>query len=102
MFVRVSPASDLRVTEFFFRVPPDSLQFGHTIDGVDRQAEAINLVVHRQLHGRVDITLLLVTANMHLFVLAGIGKAVNQIWVSVKIKNDRLVYREQGIVVTIR
>src|SRR5271163_227289 len=79
VLVRMGPASDLRVTEPLFRVAADPLQFWDAVDGPDRQGEAIDLVVHRQLHRCVDIAFLLVTANMDVSVVAGIGKAVYQI-----------------------
>ena len=102
VLIRVSPGLDLLITEFFFRVPPDVLQLGYAIDGVDGQAEAIDLVVYRQFHRSVDVALLLVAANMDIFVPAGVSQAVNQVGISVEIEDDRLVYRKQGIEVAIR
>lgn len=81
---------------------PNPLQFGHAIYGVNRQTEAIDLIVHRQIHGCVDVSFLLVAANVDLFVSAGVGEAMYEIWISVEVEDDRLVHGEQGIVVTVR
>src|SRR5271166_1027125 len=91
VLVCVCPACDLMVTEFLFRVTANLLQLGYAIDRVNCQAKAINFVVHRQLHWCVDVTFLLVAANMDPFVIASVSQAVNQPWVSVEIEDDRFV-----------
>src|SRR5271166_3725063 len=102
MLVSVSSASDLVVSEFLLRVPPDLLEFGNAIDRINRQTEAIDFVVHRQFHWRVDVALLFVSPYMQSLVLAGVGQPMNQIRIGVEVENNRLVDREQRIVIQIR
>ena len=102
MLVGVGPARNLLVPEFFLGVAPDSLQSWNAVNCVDRQAEAINLVVDGQLHWSVDVAFLLVTPHMQSLVLSAVGQAVNQIWIAVEIENDRLVGSEQGSEIRIR
>ena len=102
MLVGVGPASDLLVAEFLPGVAPDPLQPGDAVDGVDGQAEAIGLVVDGQLHRRVDVAFLLVSAHVQRLVLAGVGQAVNQPGISVEVEDDRLVGSEQRIEIRIR
>jgi hypothetical protein len=60
----MSPARYLTIPEFLFRVPSYFQQSGYAIDDVNRESEAVDLIVHRQFHRRIDIAFLLVAANM--------------------------------------
>src|SRR5271165_4636265 len=96
VFVRVIAALDLHVQEAFFGVAADLLQARHAVDGVHRQAEAVNVVVDGQFKRRVDVALLLVTAHMHVVVIvAAVSEAMNQPRVSVEVEDDRLVEGEE-------
>ena len=96
MFIGVSAARDLSVTEFFFRMTANGLKQGHPIDSVNRQTEAVGLVVDGEFHGCIDVPLFLVTSDMQVLVIGTpIGQAVNQPRVSMEIENDRLVCGEQ-------
>src|SRR5271166_4827463 len=102
MLVRVGPAGNLLITELIFGVAPDPLQSGNSVNGVDGQAESIDLVVDRQLHRGVDIAFFLITTYVHSLVLPAVGQAVNQIRITVEVENDWLVHGEQRIEIRIR
>jgi len=71
-------ACNLEITEFFFSVRADALQFRNAVNRIDRKTEPVCLVVDRQLHRRVDVAFLLVTAHMQVRVVcAAVGEAVN-------------------------
>ena len=73
MFVRVGSASDLCIAEFLLGMATDALQSWDTVNGVNGQAETINLIIDSQLHWRVDVALLLVPAHMQSLILAAIS-----------------------------
>src|SRR5262249_38188943 len=84
-FICVSPALDLAIPEFFLCVRADSFQPGNSINGVDRDAEAVDFIVHCEFHRRVDVAFLLVTTHVQALVVTGIGKAVNQPRITVEV-----------------
>ena len=94
VLVCVGTAGDLVVAEFLPRVTSDFLEPRNPVDGVDRKAEAIGFIVHRQLHRGVDVAFLLVAAHVQLTVLASISQAVNQPRISMEVEDDGLVNRE--------
>src|SRR5262249_25179973 len=102
VFICVSPALDLAFPEFFLCERVDSFQAGNSINDVDRDAEAVDFIVHRQLHRRVDVALLLVATHVQALVVAGVGKAVNQPGITVEVEDDGFVDSEEGIKVRIR
>ena len=55
MLVRVVAAFDLLVQEALLGVAADLLQTRHAVDHVHRQAEAVDVVVDRQLQRRIDV-----------------------------------------------
>jgi len=98
----VVTARDLLVEKALLRVPADFLQSGHSVDDIHGQAEAIDVVIDRQLQRRVDIAFFLVAANMHVVVIvATVRQTMNQPGLLVDVEDDRLVHREQGVEITI-
>ena len=80
----------------------DIFELWHTIYYIDRQTKTINLVIDRQFQRCVDITLLLVTAHMQIFVIgSAIGETVNQPRITVEVENDWLISGEQRIKIAI-
>ena len=78
MLVSMMAACNLKFAEFLFGVRADPLQFWNAINRVNSQTKPVRLIVDRQLHRRVDVALLLVTANMQVVVIcAAIGETVN-------------------------
>ena len=78
MLVSMMAACDLKVAKFLFGVRADPLQSRDAVNRVDRKTEPVRLVVDGQFHRRVDVALLLVTANMQVVVIcAAIGETVN-------------------------
>src|SRR5271165_1131179 len=73
--VRVVLTGDLVIEESLSNARSGNAETRHPVDAVDRQAEAISLVLDRQFEGRVDVPLLLIAAHMDIM-LAGppIGK----------------------------
>jgi hypothetical protein len=49
--------------------PPSRWSLGDAVDGVDGQAEAVDFVVVREFHGRVDVAPLLVPAQVQVLFL---------------------------------
>ena len=81
----------------------DPLQFWDAVNRVDRETEPVRLVVDCQLHRRVDVAFLLVTAHMQVAVVcAAIGETVNQPGIAMEVKDDRLVGRKERIEIRIR
>src|SRR5208282_901029 len=101
MLVGVGPASDLLVAEFFFSVPTDRLEPGKAVNGINSQAETIDLVVNSQLHWCVDVALLLVPAHVYSLVLTSVSQAMDQPWITVKVENDRFIAGEKRVEVRV-
>ena len=101
MLICVSPAGDLPVAEFFFRMSADSFESGNAIDRVDCQAEPIGFVIDRQFHWSIDVAFLLVPPDMKPLVLPAISQTMNQPRVTVEIKNDGLVCSEERIEIAV-
>ena len=92
----IIPARDLLVEKLLARVGADEAESRDTVDGVYRQAEAIDLIRYRQLQRRVDVAFLLVAADVEVPVIsAAIRQSMNKPRVAVKIENHRPVTREQ-------
>src|ERR1700751_3712330 len=97
-----SAALDLQVAKLFLCVGDNVLEFRNPIDGVNRQAEAVDLVFDREFQWRVDISLFLVAAYMHAFmVLPAIGQAMNEPGIAMEVENHRLVYREKRVKIAV-
>ncbi len=76
----------------------DEAELWRPIDGVDRQAESIGLVVDRQLQRRIDIAFFLIPAHVDpILMAAAICQSMDQRRISVEVEDDGLVRCEQGI-----
>src|SRR5262249_13528128 len=69
VLVGVIAALDLAVHQLVASVAADGAELRHPVDGVHRQAEAIDLVLDRQLQRRVDVASLLVAADVQVSVV---------------------------------
>src|SRR5690348_13829405 len=62
VLVGIAATGNLRVTELFLSVATYGQQLRHTINGVHRQTETVNLIVNSQFHWGVDVALFFVAA----------------------------------------
>ena len=100
--MRIVTALNLPVAHFLLDVGARHLQPRYTVDNVDRQAEAVDLIVDGKLQWRVDIALFLVSAHVQVLAVGPpVGQAVDQPGVAVEIENDRLVDSKQAVEITI-
>ena len=77
-------------------------QFRYTVDYIDCQCEAIDLIIDRQLHRRVDVAAFLVATHVHVLMIGPpVGEPVNQPRVAMEVEDDRLVHGEQAVKVAI-
>ena len=70
MLVSMATTCNLAVSKFLFRVGTDSLQLRDAVNRVDGETETVCLVINCQLHGRIDVPLLFVTAHVQVSLLA--------------------------------
>ncbi|MDB5387881.1 MAG: hypothetical protein JWM11_3527 [Planctomycetaceae bacterium] len=69
-----------------------------SVNRVDRQMKAIEIVQNGHVKGRRDRPLFFVATNMDIVVVGpAIGQAVNQPGVCMECENDRFVCRKQSI-----
>ena len=95
MLVRIVAAIGLLVEIFPLRVSADLLKLRRAINDVHRQSKAIDLVVDRQFHGRIDVALFFVPTNVHLSVVGPpVRQAVNEPGIAMEVEDDRFVDRE--------
>src|SRR6266849_6416295 len=79
------------------------LEAGHSVDGVNCQAEAIRLVLHGQFQWRIYVPFLLVATHVDVALArAAVCEPVNQPWIGMEVKEDRLVRCENGLELPIR
>jgi hypothetical protein len=72
------------------------LQFWDTIDNVDRQVEAIDLVADGEFQWSVDVALFLVPANVDIGVVgSSISELMDQPGISMEVEDHRLVSRKE-------
>src|ERR1700692_2494634 len=72
-------------------VCPGALESGNTIDHINRQVEAVDLIADRKFERRVDVALLFIAANMDVAVVgSAIGELVDQPRISMEVAEDRL------------
>ena len=84
--VSIIAAISLKIARVFLRMRADPLQLRCTIDDIYGQAIAVDLVVDGQFHRRVDISLFLVSAHVHIDVIgAPVCQPVNQPRVAVEV-----------------
>jgi hypothetical protein len=70
---------------------PYPLKLRRTTDYLDRQGKAVNLIIDRQLHRRINIALFLVSPHVHVAVAgATICQAVNQRGVAMEIEDNHI------------
>src|ERR1700722_5561771 len=100
--VRIVNAVDDLTLEPLFQVRSGRLDARHSIDHIDREMEAIDVVAYRQLQRRVDVATLHVSANVNVrMVGATIGELVDQPGIAVEVEDDRLVLGEERIEIAI-
>ena len=102
VLMRVVAAIDLDVAEPLLGVSPDFLELRGAVDRVDRQGEAVDLIVDGEFHGRVDIAFFLVPAHVQIPVIgAAVGQAMNQPGITVEIEDDGFVDCKETVEITI-
>src|SRR5215472_5472626 len=75
----------------------------HSVNNVHRKAEAIDIVINRQLQWRIDAAFLFVAAYVDVFVVSpSISHSMNQLRIAMKVEDDRLVHREQRIKISVQ
>jgi len=98
VLVGVVACLDLHVAQLLFGMRTRYPQGGHSVDDIDRQAEAIDLVADGELQRRVDAPHLFVTAHVQILVIrAPVGEAMNEPRIAVKVEDDGLVHGEQAV-----
>jgi hypothetical protein len=92
MLVSVIPAGNLLVPISLLRMRPDLLQPWSPVNRPNRKREAIDLIVDRQLHRRIDVAFLLIAAYMYVAViLAAVCQPMDQPWIAMEIEDDRFI-----------
>src|SRR5271166_3645943 len=92
VFVGVAAAGYLFAFELIFGMSTCHLEFGHTINSIDRNTEAVNLVANSQLKRCIDASLLFVTAHVHIgVVMATVSQTMDHPWISMEIKDNRFI-----------
>jgi hypothetical protein len=95
VFVSISAACKLFVSEAVLCVRSFNLEFRHSINHVDRDTESVGLISNGQLERRIDIPLFLVSAHVEIvMVMPSIGQFVDRPGVRMEIENDRPVHSE--------
>ena len=80
----------------FLDVGADGAQARNTVDDVDCQIEAIDLIENREFERSVDVALLLIPAHMNVFMIrAAISKLVDERSIGVEVEDHRLVGGEE-------
>src|SRR5471032_158784 len=96
--VGVSNARVDLVLEPVLRVGAGIAKPRHTIDYIDTQRKAVDLVDDRQLERRIDVAAFPIAMHMHVLVIrAVIRELVNERRIRVEVEDDRLLARENGI-----
>src|SRR5215469_17504450 len=74
----------------------------HPVNNVHRKAEAVDIIINRQLQWGIDAAFLLVAAHVDVFVVPPpISQTMNQLRVAVEIEDDRLVHGKQRIKIAV-
>ena len=96
-------ARDPLVDKGFPHARAGDVKPGHPVDSIDSQTESVSVIANGQLERRVNVTLLLVAADVNV-ALAGsaVGETVDQPRVTVKVKDHRLVRCENGLELEVR
>src|SRR5829696_3102497 len=86
VLVCVALTLDLHVAKFFLRVCAGCLKLRYPINHVHRDAEAVDLILNRQVKRRVDVALFLVSADVKVSVIhAPIREAMNKPGISMEV-----------------
>jgi hypothetical protein len=90
------------VLKLLLQISPLGAQLRQAGDCVHHQVKAIQIVKHGHVEGSGDRAFLFVAANMQvLMVGTAVGKSMDQPWVSMERKDDRLVRGEDRIEICI-
>lgn len=101
--VGVVAARNLLVEKLVSGVGADGLKLGNALDDIHRKTEAIDLVLDSQLHGSIDIAVLLVSADVYVLVIRpAVSEAMDEPRISMEIEDDGLIDREEGIEIRVR
>ena len=76
-------------------------QLGQTLDCVDDQVEAVDVVLYPHIEGSGDGALLLVAADVQILVAAAVGQLMHQGGIAVEGEDDGLVLGEEGVIVLV-
>ncbi len=100
--VGVVDAVDDLVFEPFLHVGADGREARDTVDDVDGDVEAIDLIEDGEFERRVDVALFFVAANVNIVVIfAAVAELVDERSVGMEIEDDRLVDGEEGIEIAV-
>jgi hypothetical protein len=79
------------------------LESWHPVDDIHGKAESVNVVLDGQFERSTDAALFFLAVYMNVVVIrSAIGQVMYQLWIAVKVENDRLVDREERVEVRIR
>src|SRR5215471_5138957 len=79
------------------------LQGRHAINDVHSKAETIDLILDGQVQRRVDVSFLLIPADMKVLVIGPpVRQAVDQPGIAMEVEDDRSVFGEQAVEVSVR
>ena len=92
---------DELVLHHLLQVGPLGAQLRQAIDHVLHQVEPVQVVLHPHVKGRRDRALFLVAPDVQVAVGPAVGQPVDQPGVSMKAKDDVLVFREERIVIRV-
>jgi len=90
-------ACDLLVAQGFSNTGSGDAETGHSVDGVNGQAEAVGLVANGQFQRRVDVALLLVASHVDVALARpAVSEPVDQPRIGVEVEDYRFVRSEEG------
>ena len=74
------------------------MQGRNAVDDIDGEVKAVDLVEDREFQRGVDVSLLLVTADVEVIVIGtAIGELVDEGCVGVEVEDDGLVFGEEAV-----
>lgn len=80
------------ILHLFFQMGGSVRQTRHAINDIDDEGKAVGLIKNCQFQRRIDVTFLLLTPNMQVFVvLEAISQLVYQPRITMEVEYDRLV-----------
>src|SRR5579862_3001618 len=103
MFVDVELVLDELISQPLFFVTRDALKPRNTVEHVARQVKPVEIIQHSHVERRGRGSFFLVSTDVQVVVIsAPVGQAMNEVWIAMEGKNNRLVSGENGIEVPIR